>query len=375
MTLPLDGQISLDNVRAELSGQIGLLISLNQPLVRELAEKPTGKISLSDLRGKAALARTTLYIPDIINLMANWVNDPGRGWHRNAYGIDTVLSTRISQAFLSQVRKVDVTVTSYYNTPVNSLSSNCLLLITNKRTVKLGTYDGMADPAFGQLVYTGTGELNGQGDVIAAKFSYTLESDEVLQNITVQSGGYTSAYPIGVRGMDQIVFHGPTVSHVLNYTPHVFDLNQMLASMTNWTYNATRGWYRDIYGWNTKTAMSVPGMALADIRKVSVNATGYHNTPAGALGESYLFITTNKRSVTLGTVDGNTTAASGHAKHFGDEGLFIDTVDVVNRVITFTLDPDEVMTNLQIASTGYADNISYPFSLRGLKDFTFFTTN
>lgn len=53
MTLPTSGPISIGMVAAELG--ISLPLSLGDPRVRALAGKPSGPISLGDLRGKSAV--------------------------------------------------------------------------------------------------------------------------------------------------------------------------------------------------------------------------------------------------------------------------------------------------------------------------------
>ena len=53
MTLPTSGPISLGMVAQELG--ISLPLSLGDPRVRALAGKPSGPISLGDLRGKSAI--------------------------------------------------------------------------------------------------------------------------------------------------------------------------------------------------------------------------------------------------------------------------------------------------------------------------------
>lgn len=54
MTLPVSGQISLGQVITELNLQPGD-IRLGQSTVRELASKPSGQISMSDLWGKSSI--------------------------------------------------------------------------------------------------------------------------------------------------------------------------------------------------------------------------------------------------------------------------------------------------------------------------------
>lgn len=54
MTLPV-GQISLSQVNTELVKAAGAVISLNDAAVRTLAAKPSGIISMNDLRGKTSI--------------------------------------------------------------------------------------------------------------------------------------------------------------------------------------------------------------------------------------------------------------------------------------------------------------------------------
>lgn len=56
--IPLTGPITIGTVAAELS--ISLPLSLGDSRVRALAEKPTGPISLGDVRGKSAYTPPTI---------------------------------------------------------------------------------------------------------------------------------------------------------------------------------------------------------------------------------------------------------------------------------------------------------------------------
>lgn len=57
MTLPSSGPISLAQVNTELGKSSTAPISLNDAAVRSLAGKPSGPISMADLRGKSASSR------------------------------------------------------------------------------------------------------------------------------------------------------------------------------------------------------------------------------------------------------------------------------------------------------------------------------
>lgn len=74
MTLPT-GQISLSQVNTEIGYPSTQLISLNDTNVRILAQKPSGQISMSDLRGKAWLTQEMVldWVQDNRNTAFNWV--------------------------------------------------------------------------------------------------------------------------------------------------------------------------------------------------------------------------------------------------------------------------------------------------------------
>lgn len=64
MTLPSSGPISMAMIANEL-GISSYGLSLNDSRVRNLAGRPSGTISFSDLRGKSAYTPMTLYAPNV----------------------------------------------------------------------------------------------------------------------------------------------------------------------------------------------------------------------------------------------------------------------------------------------------------------------
>lgn len=58
MSLPLTGLISVRDVNIELGRSANASINLNETAIRELFQKPSGKISLSDGYGKSKLSYT-----------------------------------------------------------------------------------------------------------------------------------------------------------------------------------------------------------------------------------------------------------------------------------------------------------------------------
>lgn len=75
MTLPTTGPLSLSAVNVELQRPSTQVISLNEADVRTLAQKPTGSVSFSDLRGKSWLtqAEVVAWIQTNRAAVNNWV--------------------------------------------------------------------------------------------------------------------------------------------------------------------------------------------------------------------------------------------------------------------------------------------------------------
>lgn len=73
MTLPSTGTISFEDINVELGRSPTAPISLNDPEVREMAGKPTGIISLADLRGKSAYITMNVGKKDVYgNIIAGY---------------------------------------------------------------------------------------------------------------------------------------------------------------------------------------------------------------------------------------------------------------------------------------------------------------
>lgn len=60
MTLPTTGPISLNNVSTEIGIGVGSRLDFNDGRVRALAGRPSGAISMADLRGKSSYVPMTL---------------------------------------------------------------------------------------------------------------------------------------------------------------------------------------------------------------------------------------------------------------------------------------------------------------------------
>jgi len=159
----------------------------------------------------------------------------------------------------------------------------------------------------------------------------------------------------------------------------VVTLNQIsdiLQNTSSWVYDATRGWYRNTYDWNTSHNSKFTPEFLSKLRKVSVLVTGYYDNPAGSMSNNMLVIRlSNNTNVVLGTSDSWDYGPSGQVIYKGDAGTEnMATRNVVGERFTYTVPAGLTVTGITLQSAGwYESSIGkyYPFSLRGLKDFEF----
>lgn len=114
MSLPTTGPISLGQVNTELKRPATQTISLNDGQVRQLAGRPSGTISMSDLHGKSA---------------AIWVkvgNTYGIGIIADGNPISEAISKAISQCSSSISSKYGVSIRPEFTVGATVYSSNKL---------------------------------------------------------------------------------------------------------------------------------------------------------------------------------------------------------------------------------------------------------
>lgn len=137
-------------------------------------------------------------------------------------------------------------------------------------------------------------------------------------------------------------------------------------------YDTTRGWFRNLYTWNSGVNSKLSADTLSKIRKISGVFTSYFNSPSTALGENYIrLILSTGNHVLLGTVDSHAEDGKGHSLYRGDAG---DTGQVGYNVLeqrySYTLPEGVTVAQMLIYSNGYnGTGINYPFTYRGMKDF------
>lgn len=159
---------------------------------------------------------------------------------------------------------------------------------------------------------------------------------------------------------------------VVNFT----EITDVVNTTYNWTFDATRGWYLNVYDWELKHRSRLSPAFLSKVRKVSITFTGYYNNPADSMGVSGMgIILSNGASVTLGTSDSWDYAPTGQDIYKGDAGNEFKAVrNVIGERYTFTVPEGVTITDLFIRSSGYYYPVTgryYPPSVRGMKDFEF----
>lgn len=206
-------QVSIASIKQYLGKSPVGKLSLGDPLVRGLANKPSGEISLSDvLLIQQAFDLTELSAA--ITGANNWINDPVMGWYRNAYAWETGVPLNLPGAFsLGKLRRVEAVFHSYYNTPVNSIGLNYLYLTFNDGSSQyIGASDAWDLASSGQNFYLGDeGSVQmTTTDMVNRKIGFTVPAGKTISTIHLYSGGYNgngTNYPITKRGIKDILFY------------------------------------------------------------------------------------------------------------------------------------------------------------------------
>lgn len=162
---------------------------------------------------------STIRTNDIYDLVANgneWINHPQRGWYRDipppVQDQYVAIPITFNRTILDNLRKVSITFTGYYNTPVDGLNLNYLRLHLNDGTIYLlGTNDAWTDDSTGQNIYKGDAgtESKVMRDVINERYSFTVPINlKVVKLDLFSSPAFTQNrhYPSSLRGMKDFEF-------------------------------------------------------------------------------------------------------------------------------------------------------------------------
>lgn len=136
-----------------------------------------------------------------------WVEDATRGWYNNNYGWGTAHPINgIPAEVLSNSKELRGTFTGYFNTPSGSMSQSFVSVITNSRSVQMGTSDAWDLSTSGQDVMYGNG---GVARVYSNVLDYDLvmpfAESETISSVSAFSNKYES-YPVSLRGFKNLRF-------------------------------------------------------------------------------------------------------------------------------------------------------------------------
>lgn len=150
-------------------------------------------------------------LPSILETPGGWVFHETLGWRKDTYsGWARSWTTLLDPEELRDVRSVEMTFSSYYNTPAYCMGATGIDLRLDDGTTKsMGISDSWDEPSSG-MTYN-AGELGGgmtYGNLFNLLGRLTIPEGRYLTHIGLRSTGYNdngTAYPITLRGMKDLV--------------------------------------------------------------------------------------------------------------------------------------------------------------------------
>ena len=142
------------------------------------------------------------------------------------------------------------------------------------------------------------------------------------------------------------------------------DAAEAFADASSWSWDATRGYYRNI---TSETPIVVIIPHIDRVRKIIGTFWSYYNTPSSCIGYSYLIITLDDAtSILLGARDGWTDPSNGQNIFKGDAGNENRvTRNVVGETYTYTIPTGRTVVDISVLSAIYSP---YPYATRGMRD-------
>lgn len=156
-------------------------------------------------------------ISDLLSDASGWVYHSTRGWYKDVRYVSADwhgLRTKFSPEFLSKLKRIRATFTSYYNNPEAGLGANLFLItLSDQSVVYLGTYDQWTSSARGLRIHKGDAGFEDQvlRNVLGERFTYTVPEGLSIIDLSLHSYGRVSdeggtLYPYTLRGMRDFEF-------------------------------------------------------------------------------------------------------------------------------------------------------------------------
>lgn len=183
--------------------------------------------------------------------------------------------------------------------------------------------------------------------------------------IDLKFGG-TRVKRVYLNGFELYIWNGVLRTHTVSSYAELF------STSSEWTYDATRGWYRNIRDFK-KTPVDSLAYPLSQIRRIEADFTSHPNTPAGSMGHCLFNITLDDDSVvTMGSQDAWTNQSSGQWIHNPQYPGIVEprtTSSVVGRTLYYDVPEGRTVVSITLEDRGYSvGGTNYPFTARGVKN-------
>jgi len=160
---------------------------------------------------------TMTAISDLLSDTSDWTYHSTRGWYKDVRYVSADWHgsrTKFSPEFLSKLKRISSTFTSYYNNPEAGLGANLFLItLSDQSVVYLGTYDQWTSSTRGQRIHKGDAGFEDQvlRNVLGERFTYTVPEGLTIVDLSLHSYGRVSddggtLYPYTLRGMRDFEF-------------------------------------------------------------------------------------------------------------------------------------------------------------------------
>lgn len=140
-----------------------------------------------------------------------WSRTDEEGWFKNDRNWGQRIDIVIPDIDIRRIRKIQVTVTGYYNIPANCLGWSILGCQIGSSFIEMGTNDAWDLPSTGQDIARGDLPRLSKvtRDAVGEIFQITVPDGSTLSKLYIGSAGYSSGainYAISKRGLKDFKF-------------------------------------------------------------------------------------------------------------------------------------------------------------------------
>jgi len=153
-----------------------------------------------------------------------------------------------------------------------------------------------------------------------------------------------------------------------------WDLSNLIDINSEWTYDVTRGWYRNVHSpaAGSMIAVKLSQEQLSKIRQISGVFYSEFNAITNSMGTNFIRVYLDDGTYHfIGTNDQGLSGRDGQTLFRGDLGTsHKETINVLGARWTYTVPEGRTIVSMDVASYGRDDSGTLrPFTPRGMKDF------